>query len=66
MSTEELKDFCKSVSPYQLRVKVRLKSGAEAMTGRITQVEAEKFQLTTDDKTVEMLRYAWVARITNA
>ena len=66
MSTDEMRKYCQSISPYQLRVQVRLKSAHEVLTGKITGVEGECFQLVTDDQDVKMLNYAWVARISNA
>ena len=34
--------------------------------GRITGVEAERFEFVGDDEVVQHLRYAWVARIKSA
>ncbi len=66
MSTEEMKDFCKSACNFSLKVQVRLKNGSEVFVGRVTGVEDERFQLVAEDQTVQQLRYAWVARLKNA
>ena len=65
MSTEELRNFCQSIVPFGLRVRVRLKDGSDVFFGKVTNVDQDKFQLTGDDQTVKSLRYAWVARIYN-
>ncbi len=66
MSTEEMRNFCLSISPYGLRVQVRLKDGSEIYFGKVANVDQDKFQLVADDASVRSLRYAWVARIRNA
>lgn len=66
MSTEEMRDFCKSAANFALKVQVRLKNGSEVFVGRVTGVEDERFQLVAEDKSVQQLRYAWVARLKNA
>lgn len=66
MSPDEMRDFCQSISPYQLQVQVRLKNGSEIFVGKIGGVEAERFQLIVDEQETKLLRYAWVARICNA
>jgi hypothetical protein len=66
MSPQEMRDYCQSISPYQLKVQVRLKNGQECLIGKIAGVEGEQFDLQTEDKGLQQLRYAWVARITNA
>jgi len=66
MSAEEMRSFCQSISPYQLRVQVRLKDQHEILFGRILSVELDRFRIMTDEKEIKDLRYAWVARIKNA
>ena len=66
MSAEEMRNFCQSIRPYELRVQVRLKDRSETFFGKITDVQGERFQIETDDKTVKSLRFSWVARIANA
>lgn len=66
MSIDEMRSFCTSISPYQLRVQVRLRDGHKVMEGKITGVGAERFQLQTDDKVINEVRFAWVARIKTA
>lgn len=66
MSSEEMRSYCLSIKPYNLRVQVRLKDGSEICVGKLGTIEDERFQLVTDDEGVKSLRFAWVARITNA
>lgn len=67
MSPEEIRSFCEAVKPYQLRIQVRMKQDSIPLVGKITSVEPERFQITTeDDQLQRTLRYAWVARIKNA
>jgi hypothetical protein len=66
MSKEELRSFCETIRPYQLRVQVRLKDGAEILFGKIKGIETERFELITDDEQVQQVRFSWVARIQNA
>lgn len=62
MSTDEMREYCRSIQPYGLPVKVRLKNGTEILTGKIANVEAERFQLESKGD-VQHLRYEWVARL---
>ena len=66
MSIEEMRAFCTSICPYELRVQVRLRDGYKVLEGKITGVGAERFQLQTDDRVINELRFAWVARIKTA
>ena len=66
MSAEEMREYCRSLCSYKVRVEVRLKNGQEILFGRINDVEAERFKLIGEDDVVQNLRYAWVARIKNA
>lgn len=63
MSSEEMRDFCQSLCNFKIRAQVRLKNAQELLTGRITGVEAERFEFVGDDDVVQQLRFAWVARI---
>ena len=66
MSAEEMRNFCQSIRPFDLRVQVRLKDRSETFFGKIINVERERFELETDDKVMKSVRFAWVARIANA
>lgn len=66
MSSEEMRSFCSSVSPYALRVSVRLKDGTPTLFGKIVVVKPDGFELLTDENEQVSLRYAWVARLKNA
>lgn len=66
MSSDEMREYCLSVSTYKLRVQVRLKNGSEIMTGLIGKVDADRFQLVSDQDVIQSLNYTWVARIKNA
>lgn len=66
MSTDEMRSYCQSISPYGLRVQVRLKDDPELLVGKIGTIDAERFQIITDDQDVKNVRFAWVARIKNA
>ena len=67
MSSEEMRDFCQSLCNFKVRAQIRLKNGTELLLGRITGVEAERFEFRSDgDDVVQHLRYAWVARIKSA
>lgn len=63
MSIQEIREFCESIVPYQLRVHVRLKNGYGTLIGRIVSVDPEIFQLKTDDGAQESVRYAHVASV---
>ena len=66
MSAEEMREYCKSLCSFKVRVEIRLKNGQDILVGRINDVEAERFQLVSENDVVQNLRYAWVARIKNA
>lgn len=66
MSAEEMRQYCQSISPFGLRVNVRLKDGSEAVCGKITSVARDGFSLVTDSNEIMSIRFAWVARIKNA
>jgi hypothetical protein len=63
MSPEEMRNFCESIQPYQLQVKVRLKNGTDILIGKISSVSSDRFQLSCDGQDQQSLRYSWVARI---
>lgn len=62
MSTEEMRAFCQSISPYKLRVQVRLKNGSTIFVGKIESVDVDSFELASDDETREF-KYVWIAGI---
>ena len=66
MSSEEMRDFCQSLCNFNVLAQIRLKNGSELLLGRITGVEAERFEFVGEDEVVQQLRYAWVARIKSA
>lgn len=66
MSAEEMRQYCQSISPFGLRVQVRLKDGSDILLGKITTVGTDGFALLTDSNETMSLRFAWVARIKNA
>jgi small nuclear ribonucleoprotein (snRNP)-like protein len=66
MSAEEMRQFCQSISPFGLRVEIRLKNGSDLVSGKITTVDRDSFSLMTDAQETMSLRYVWVARIKNA
>ena len=66
MSAEEMRDYCSSLSSFQIKVQVRLKNGKEVMVGRIGKVEVDHFQLVSENDGIQDLNYSWVARIKNA
>ena len=66
MSPDEVQDFCKTILPYKLRVRVKLKNEPEIQTGRIKDVQKDRFEFVGDDNVLQILRYNFVARITNA
>ncbi len=63
MSIDEMRSFCESIQPFQLRVQFRLRDGHQTFEGKITDVGAERFQLQTDNNGINELRYAWVSGI---
>ena len=65
MSADEMRAYCQSICPYQLRVQVRLKNGREIFVGKIGNVEGESFELVSDDNEIRQFKYAWVAGIRN-
>lgn len=65
MSFEEMREYCQSLSSFNLRVQVRLKNGRESMTGKIANVGTDRFELVGDDNVAQLLRFAWVANIKN-
>lgn len=66
MSVDEVRDFCQTILPYRLKVQVRLKTDGESYIGMITRIDPERFELSTEDKGTQLLRFAWVARVKNA
>ncbi len=67
MSPNEIRDFCKSVQPYALKIQVRMKQDQELLIGKITALDTENFHLMTDGASApRILPYAWVARIRSA
>ena len=66
MSAEELRQYCASVSAFQLKVQIRFKNGLEAKTGRIRIADSDGIELITEDNSSQRLPYAWIARIRNA
>lgn len=66
MSTDEMREYCERIHPYGLKIRVRLKSRADLIVGKIVRVENERFEMATEDDTEERLNFAWVASITNA
>jgi hypothetical protein len=66
MSADEMREYCKGLSSFKVRVQIRLKNGQEIMTGRIGKVDTDRFQLVSDSNDIQDLNYAWVARIKNA
>ncbi len=65
MSPQEMRDFCESINRYDLRIRVRLKSGTEELVGKVSEVQKDRFALIGEDQTEQFLRFTWIAAINN-
>jgi hypothetical protein len=66
MSPQEIKEYCTRVQPYQLKVKVRLKSQYETMVGTVSGIDHRHFLLKTEAQRDPLrVSYVTVANITN-
>lgn len=66
MSPGEVQDFCKTILPYQLPVRVKIKNDPEIHIGKIKSVDKDNFKLVCKNNIEQSVRFAFVARITNA
>lgn len=65
MSPQEMRDFCESINKFDLKMRVRLKSGVDELVGRVTDIQKDRFALMTDDDQEQFLRFAWIAGMYN-
>ena len=65
MSPQEMRDFCESINKFDLKMRVRLKSGCDELVGRVSDIQKDRFALVTDDDQEQFLRYAWIAGMYN-
>jgi hypothetical protein len=66
MSADEMREYCRSLSQFQLRVEVRLKNARDTLHGKITNVTSDRFEIAGDNNSTQQVRFIWVARIRNA
>ncbi len=66
MSSDEVREYCRSLCSFKVRAQVQFKYEREVMCGTVTEVLDDSFQLTADDDSVRTLRYVWVARVRHA
>lgn len=66
MSPVEVQDFCKTIMPYKIAVRVKLKNDPEIHIGKIKAVEKDNFKLVGENNVEQSVRFAFVSRITNA
>lgn len=66
MFSKDLREDCRNLCNFQLRVAIRLKNKNEIMLGHIVGVEEERFEFRDEQDKVRFLPYSWVANVKNA
>lgn len=63
MSYDEMREYLRGLNQFNVRAEVRLKNSSDILTGRISEVDADRFKLVSSDENIHTVSYAWVARI---
>ena len=67
MSPAEIKEYCTALKSFKAKAKVRLKSEANQLVGRVMEIDTNHFVLQTEaDNEAVSMRYVSIANITTA